>query len=81
MPNSCRQKTVTTVIVRTDEDAVEFPRSELIAVAASAERERFSGSRLFWRPLIVQYYRDPFQHVIKRVVAQSPQPLAESFDA
>lgn len=25
--------------------------------------DRFSGSRLFWRPIIVQYLRDPFQNI------------------
>ena len=118
-----------TVTVRTDEDTVALPRNELIAVTASAERERdrwsgdislgmnirqgntefieynmmagverrtaqsrtyvdylgnfnetggvrvannhrvsgvldrFGGSRLFWRPLIFQYFRDPFQNI------------------
>lgn len=118
-----------TVTVRTDEDTVVLPRNELIAVTASAERERdrwsgdislginirqgntefieynmmagverrtaqsrtfvdylgnfnetegvqvannhrvngvldrFSGSRLFWRPLVFQYFRDPFQNI------------------
>ena len=118
-----------TVTVLVGEDALEFSRDELVAVTASAERERdrwsgvvslginvrqgnsefveynmiagverrtaqsrtfvdylgnfnetegvqvannhrvsgvldrFSGSRLFWRPLIFQYFRDPFQNI------------------
>ena len=118
-----------TVTVRVGKDALEFSRDELVAIAASAERERdrwsgdiglginvrqgntefieynmiagverrtaqsrifvdyignfnetagvevtnnhrvngvldrFSGSRLFWRPVVFQYFRDPFQNI------------------
>ena len=118
-----------TVTVLADEDTIAFPRHELVAITASAERERdrwtgdislginirqgntefieynmmagverrtaqsrtfvdylgnfnetggvrvannhrvsgvldrFGGSRLFWRPLIFQYFRDPFQNI------------------
>lgn len=117
------------VIVRVGEETLEFSRDELVAIAASAERERdrwsgdiglgvnvrqgntefveynmiagierrtaqsrtfvdyignfnetagvevtnnhrvngvldrFSGSRLFWRPVVFQYFRDPFQNI------------------
>lgn len=118
-----------TVTVVVGEETIEFPRFELVAITASAERERdrwsgdiglgvnirqgntefieynmiagaerrtaqsrsfvdyignfnetegvqvannhrvngvldrFSGSRLFWRPLVFQYFRDPFQNI------------------
>lgn len=118
-----------TISVKTIEDTLEFSRDELVAVTASAKRERdrwsgdislgfnvrqgntdvieynmqagverrtaqsrtfldylgtfnetegvqvannhrvngvvdrFSGSRLFWRPLIASYFRDPFQNI------------------
>ena len=44
-----------------------FNETEGVRVAnnhrVNAVFDRFSGSRLFWRPLIGQYFRDPFQNI------------------
>ena len=44
-----------------------FNETEEVQVAnnhrVSASVDRFTGSRLFWRPLIAQYFRDPFQNI------------------
>jgi hypothetical protein len=44
-----------------------FNETEGIEVAnnhrLNGSLDRFSGGRLFWRPLIAQYFRDPFQNI------------------
>jgi hypothetical protein len=44
-----------------------FNETEGVRIAnnhrVSGVLDRFSGSRLFWRPLIGQYFRDPFQNI------------------
>ena len=44
-----------------------FNETEGVRVAnnhrVSGVLDRFSGSRLFWRPIIGQYFRDPFQNI------------------
>ena len=44
-----------------------FNETEGVDVAnnhrVNAVLDRFSGSRLFWRPVIFQYFRDPFQNI------------------
>jgi hypothetical protein len=40
-------------------EGVEVANNHRVNVAF----DRFSGSRLFWRPIIGQYFRDPFQNV------------------
>jgi len=33
--------------------------------------DRFSGSRLFWRPLVGQYFRDPFQNIAHQITLET----------
>jgi len=33
--------------------------------------DRFSGSRLFWRPVVGQYFRDPFQNIAHQVTLET----------
>lgn len=44
-----------------------FNETEGVQVAnnhrVNAGVDRFTGSRLFWRPLVAQYFRDPFQNI------------------
>lgn len=44
-----------------------FNETEGVQVAnnhrVNVTADRFSGSRLFWRPVVAQYFRDPFQNI------------------